>query len=72
MERNMRDIADRQIDIGDTVAYSHGQYASLHKGIVDSFTPKRVRIQREGRQDWIDVKDPNQTVIVEKACTTTS
>ena len=62
-----RDIADRTIDIGDTVAYSHGTYAHLHKGIVDSFTPKRVRIHREGRSDWVDTKDPGQVVIVEKA-----
>lgn len=63
----MRDIADRPLDVGDKVAYSHGQYATLHTGIVDSFTPKRVRIRRYGKPEWIDTKDPDQTVIVEKA-----
>lgn len=53
----MRDGLNREIQIGDVVAYivSHaGSAHSLSYGVVDSFSPKGVRILRENSYMYYD------------------
>jgi hypothetical protein len=41
----MKDFIGQDLMVGDTVAFSNLSYRNLEKGVIDSFTPKKIRIK---------------------------
>ena len=63
----MLDIAGIKLNIGDAVVYSSGN--SLIVGVVDSFTPKKVRVRRDrmrnGKPATTKLKDPYRVASIQ-------
>jgi len=41
-----KDIFGFELEIGDSVAYNPPRYKGLVTGVIDSFTPKKIRVNR--------------------------
>lgn len=46
----MKDFIGQPLEVGDTVAFSNLSYRNLERGIIDSFTPKMIRIKYTDRR----------------------
>lgn len=59
----MNDRLGRPLSVGDKVVFALTHYATLYVGTVNSFTPKRVRI--EANRGRIKIVDPRQVARVD-------
>ena len=58
----MLDIFDRELSVGDLIAFNPPSYKGLRKGVIVAFTPKNVKIQyfdfsHDQRITWMSPKD---------------
>lgn len=56
----MKDFIGQELEIGDLIATTDHGYASLQKGVIKSFTPKKVKL------DNGDTKFPYQVALIRK------
>ena len=59
----MRDVFDKELNVGDRIAYTHGRFSVIHQGSGGGFTPKRVRVR--SFLGWTGTKDPIRIVKLE-------
>lgn len=64
------DVEGTPLSVGDRVVYTEHETSHLFFGIVEGFTPKKVKVFREGAPDhaiFHSNKDPNRLLKVSHA-----